>query len=226
MKQLNQKTPWVFRLGVALLCVMLMTTHFTGNLYARYSTTATGSDSARVAKFAGGTVTCDSSFDIDLSTVSGFENCFSDSSGSTKYFAVEVGFTVSFEEAEVARKYTLVLTIAPLATIEGGRTSFKCPADTTCKLTINGDSAVASSGASYTTVPGLYYTAPDGVDVAANDDGTELNIVGYVPVGTATHNFTVTYFVPIYYESVTGTGNNIDAENDIIAYTFDCEQVD
>ena len=51
MKQLNQKTPWVFRLGVALLCVMLMTTHFTGNLYARYSTTATGSDSARVAKF-------------------------------------------------------------------------------------------------------------------------------------------------------------------------------
>lgn len=52
MKQLNMKTPLVFRLGVVLLCVMLMSTHLTGNLYARYSTTATGSDSARVARFS------------------------------------------------------------------------------------------------------------------------------------------------------------------------------
>ena len=52
MKQLNMKTPLVFRLGVVLLCVMLMSTHLTGNLYARYSATATGSDSARVARFS------------------------------------------------------------------------------------------------------------------------------------------------------------------------------
>ena len=50
-KQLK-KAPWVFRLGIVLFCMMLMTTHLTGNLYARYSTTASGSDSARVAKFS------------------------------------------------------------------------------------------------------------------------------------------------------------------------------
>ena len=51
MTKSNSKTPWVFRLGVALLCAMLITTHMMGNLYARYSTTATGGDGARVAKF-------------------------------------------------------------------------------------------------------------------------------------------------------------------------------
>ena len=51
MKQVNMKTPLVFRIGLALLCAMILSTHLMGNLYARYSTTAVGSDRARVAKF-------------------------------------------------------------------------------------------------------------------------------------------------------------------------------
>lgn len=51
MAKSNQKTPVVFRLGIILLCCMLFTTYLMGNLYARYTTTASGSDSARVAKF-------------------------------------------------------------------------------------------------------------------------------------------------------------------------------
>lgn len=51
MTQSNSKTPLVFRIGLALLCAMILSTHLMGNLYARYSTTAVGSDSARVAKF-------------------------------------------------------------------------------------------------------------------------------------------------------------------------------
>ncbi len=37
--------------AAVLLCLTLFTTHLTSGLYARYTTTASGSDSARVAKF-------------------------------------------------------------------------------------------------------------------------------------------------------------------------------
>ncbi len=49
MKQVNQKVPAVFYAGLVLLCVTLITWHFTSGLYARYSTSASGSDRARVA---------------------------------------------------------------------------------------------------------------------------------------------------------------------------------
>ena len=51
MKQSNIKIPLVFRLGVALLCVMLVTFSMVSGLYARYSSTATGEAGASVAKF-------------------------------------------------------------------------------------------------------------------------------------------------------------------------------
>ena len=100
MKQLNMKTPLVFRLGVVLLCVMLMSTHLTGNLYARYSATATGSDSARVARF---------SITNTLTT-------------PTQNTAVSLNFydpekledTITFEvssSSEVAVKYDVVVTL-------------------------------------------------------------------------------------------------------------------
>lgn len=51
MRQQNRKTPIVFRLGVALLCALLVTSHMMSGLYARYATVASGDDDARVAKF-------------------------------------------------------------------------------------------------------------------------------------------------------------------------------
>lgn len=51
MRQSNRKAPLVFRVGVALLCAMFITTNMMSGLYARYSSTVTGSASARVAKF-------------------------------------------------------------------------------------------------------------------------------------------------------------------------------
>ena len=38
-------------LAMILLCLTLISTHLTAGLYARYTTTDTGEDSARVAKF-------------------------------------------------------------------------------------------------------------------------------------------------------------------------------
>lgn len=51
MKQSNIKTPLIFRIGVVLLCAMLLSCHMMSGLYARYSATVMDSDNARVAKF-------------------------------------------------------------------------------------------------------------------------------------------------------------------------------
>lgn len=52
MKKQNKKTPLVFRLGIALVCAMLLSAHFTGGLLARYTAFNTGSDGARTALFS------------------------------------------------------------------------------------------------------------------------------------------------------------------------------
>lgn len=58
MKQSNIKTPLVFRIGVALLCAILITSHMMGGLYARYHSSVTGNAAGSVAKFS---VSCSSS---------------------------------------------------------------------------------------------------------------------------------------------------------------------
>ena len=98
MKKSNKvKTPLVFRLSLVLLCAMLFTSHMMGGLYARYTTTATGSDSARVAKFNVNSNTT-SAFDIDLN--------FYDPS----MFSDEVSFNVS-SDSEVTVKYSVIVTM-------------------------------------------------------------------------------------------------------------------
>lgn len=49
MKQIQAR--WIWYTAAVLLCLTLLSTHLTAGLYARYTTTATGSDSARVAVF-------------------------------------------------------------------------------------------------------------------------------------------------------------------------------
>ena len=52
MRQQNSiKTPIVFRIALVLLCVMLFSFYLIGGLYARYTASASGGDSARVARF-------------------------------------------------------------------------------------------------------------------------------------------------------------------------------
>lgn len=52
MKQQNRKTPVVFHIGLVLLCAVLMTTCMMSGLYARYSSTITGSATAQAANIA------------------------------------------------------------------------------------------------------------------------------------------------------------------------------
>ncbi len=51
MKKSNIKTPVIFYIALCVLCVTLISFSFTGGLYAKYSTTSSASDSARVAKY-------------------------------------------------------------------------------------------------------------------------------------------------------------------------------
>lgn len=50
MKKPNIKTPIVFRVGVIILCALLFSWRLVGDFYARYSTSVTTSNGARVAK--------------------------------------------------------------------------------------------------------------------------------------------------------------------------------
>ena len=51
MTKSNTKTPVVFYVGLVLLCLFMFSLYLSGGMYARYATTASGSDGARVAKF-------------------------------------------------------------------------------------------------------------------------------------------------------------------------------
>ena len=203
MKQQNrknkeQKTPLIFRIGLILICAMMISCYMMSGIYARYSTTVTGKATARTARFSGGPVTCDRSFNIDLATTENLKICFpTDNQRHVKYFAIDVDFSIKFDEAEVVRKFILDLIIVPFETIDGGKTSFKCPEDTTCELNIETSKAINT--ANYVK-DNLYYSIPDGIEITVTEDGN-LQFTGDVPVGAPEYNFEVTYFIPILLES-------------------------
>lgn len=114
MKQSNRKAPLVFRVGVALLCAMLITTNMMGGLYARYSTTVIGTASARVAKI---------SYKIDPEVTN--ENLFLSSHAldadkvpaDCTTVAVTETFTIT-NDGEVAYDYKLTLSLIDQATAQ------------------------------------------------------------------------------------------------------------
>ena len=105
MKQSNIKTPLVFRIGVALLCAILITSHMMGGLYARYHSSGTGSATASVAKFS---VSCSSSDDNITKTLE---------IGSEE--TVTYSFTVT-NTSDVTIQYTIVIENLPQGVNVGG----------------------------------------------------------------------------------------------------------
>lgn len=51
MKKNNRHPNWILHLAGILFCLTLFSMHLTSGLYARYTSSASGSDSARVARF-------------------------------------------------------------------------------------------------------------------------------------------------------------------------------
>lgn len=105
MRQSNTRTPAVFHVGLVLLCLVLFSTYLTGGLYARYTTSASGSDSARVARFEITGVdswTNQGEIDLDL-------NFFDPNKTSAS-----LDFTIS-SASEVAVEYDVVITMPTLS---------------------------------------------------------------------------------------------------------------
>ena len=105
MKQSNIKTPLVFRIGVALLCAILTTSHMMGGLYARYHSGVTGNAAGSVAKFS---VSCFSSDDNITKTLE---------IGSEE--TVTYSFTVT-NTSDVTIQYTIVIENLPQGVNVGG----------------------------------------------------------------------------------------------------------
>lgn len=99
MKKTTKKTPFVFYAGMVLLCLVLFSAHLTSGLYARYTSTATSGDSARVARFdVASAKKTDVDFNINLD--------FFDPQKQTDY----IEFVVS-SSSEVAVRYDVVLVL-------------------------------------------------------------------------------------------------------------------
>ena len=98
MKKSNKRAPLVFYFGVFVLCMTLFSSHMTGGLYARYTSSASGSDSARVARFD----VTHSNQSIPMS----IELDFFDSSKKEDSVEFEV-----ISNSEVAVKYDVILTL-------------------------------------------------------------------------------------------------------------------
>jgi hypothetical protein len=102
MKQSNKRTPIVFYVALVLLCCLLFSTHLTSGLYARYTTTATASDSARVAKFS---VTNRSAGSVPVSV----RLSFFDPAAISDTVSVEVE-----SASEVTLRYDVIVTMPTL----------------------------------------------------------------------------------------------------------------
>ena len=98
MKNKNKVNIPLFLAGI-LFCLTLISSSLTSNLIAKYSTTASGSDSARVAKFDVGTTENNQSTNIALAA--------GDSSSIGKY-----NFTIT-NNSEVAVKYSIIVKNVP-----------------------------------------------------------------------------------------------------------------
>ena len=96
MKQVNIRTPLVFRLGVVLLCAMLITFSMMSGLYARYSTTVTGEASAQVAKFDVQVSGDDSGVSVDVSQAT--DNDYTITIKNDSEVTVRYSLSVSFDE--------------------------------------------------------------------------------------------------------------------------------
>lgn len=101
MSKSNKKTPIVFYVGIVLACLTLISVYMTSGLYARYTTRATSSDSARVAKFrVTDTLTVTDSKGDEVNSFTMIEDSLIPGESTTYTFAVQ-------NDSEVAVRFSV-----------------------------------------------------------------------------------------------------------------------
>lgn len=93
-------------LACVLLCLTLISMHLTGGLFARYTTTAQASDSARVAKFS---ILGEKTDDVSVVCGQGNDGSYTITVINASEVAVTYGITIQFNEAFDSDKLGITL---------------------------------------------------------------------------------------------------------------------
>ncbi len=219
--KLNRMPPLIFRAALVLLCLVVLTSGMTGRLFAKYYAAASGSDSARVARFSGGGVTYEK-FDPKGDITAEY--------GEAQYYVFEANFTVTFGEAEVSRQFDFNTYFDGNAAVN---TSLVCPADSSSVkfITINDEgtavdgSLAVFGGTGAFTQNTVYYSVNDVWSSQTEKDDIAFFNDENIPMAGKSYDITILFFVKGYTEN--NSTEDIRLEEDIpITYQLECWQVD
>lgn len=107
--KLNRMPPLIFRAALVLLCLVVLTSGMMGRLFAKYYATASGSDSARVARFGQCSVSMVDYAPIAIKTTIDTNKNVAENQQGT--YVLVAKFKVELEDTEVSTKYNLILTL-------------------------------------------------------------------------------------------------------------------
>lgn len=215
--KLNRMPPLIFRAALVLLCLVVLTSGMMGRLFAKYYATASGSDSARVARFSGGVVRPTAQESIPKVT-------FTNDNVGTYAFLAE--FQVDFSDCEVTCEYTLTLGVTGNAKFSTSATTIRTVTkqtdgtgkietmDTTKPFGLN---TILSANQIYCFVSDSVngtYTSCD-----SSSSSTQIAVTHTANIG-AIHYYKVILFIDI------PLGATPDTLKSVINYTLNCKQVD
>lgn len=225
MRQLNkEKTPIVFRVGVVLLCAMLITTSMMGGLYARYTTTVTGSATARVAK-------------IDVAvTYDGLPGyTLKDVSFDTDVFAVVETFTVE-NNGEVSYTYDIQLRLSKDTNVSSFdkpayQTQFKLSKPEKSITKVLGDTGLSVAIAKgFQTGKAYYAFSTDGTSygdwIATDVNANTITIVNSPALAIGGKHYYKTIYFVVMDEGLMGSDNSLNCPTMTLFYKITCEQVE
>lgn len=227
MKKSNIKSPLVFRVGVVLMCVMMLTCHMMSGLYARYTSSAQGSATATVAKL-----------DVQMSGANvnySFDESDPFDAGLGAVYAVIVNFQVE-NTGDVAYGYKLNLRLSTASSYEDATIPDVCiklaaPRNMTQVERITGDNTATTTIVSDLTsgiisrfeVGKAYYAVSENetnynwYSATVENDGTMLCDTQTLEIGKI-HYYQVVYFIQINHET--------SFKNMNLLYSITCEQTD
>lgn len=227
MKKLNIKAPLVFRVGVVLMCIIMLTFHMMSGLYARYTSSATGSATASVARI-----------DVQMSGTNvnyTFDENHAFNADLGAIYAVVVELKV-INTGDVAYEYQLNLRLSTASSYEEATTPDACiklaaPRNMTQVEVIEGNNVATIKTASDLTnsniskfeIGNAYCAVSEDENsytwfpMTVNNDGTAVCDKQTLAIGE-THYYKVIYFIQMNHE--------ISFKNMNLLYSITCEQVD
>lgn len=141
----------MIRIALILLCLVMISIHLMGGMYAKYTTKGNGSDDARVAKF-----------DVKLTGVETDLNIVCDENPEKGTYTIKVE-----NKSEVAVSYEISVSVTPLDSNGDGTADFDASA---VSAVLNSDSGTLAVGAEVATHE-LTFTVDDWSKITATMEG-------------------------------------------------------